>query len=205
MEGEFQVGEKCIATEEPEVMAIEMAKMTDAEICQVTQGGMIPPQGNTNPARKYNPNPCFRCGLLGHKAVDCPTKDKDKPPEIGGKIHHFLETNTPIDRDLWADLRTNRLHVGWSNEGRFRVQSGKEILIEAISIEAQPVVTMKKNITVPPRTLVVVEMQTVIPSLEGVGYYDFMPTERYANQEVNLVLIPVAYYTARSFSCGRTV
>ena len=104
MEGEFQVGEKCIATEEPEVMAIEMAKMTDAEICQVTQGGMIPPQGNTNPARKYNPNPCFRCGLPGHKAVDCPTKDKDKPPEIGGKIHHFLETNTPVDRDLWADF-----------------------------------------------------------------------------------------------------
>ena len=104
MEGEFQVGEKCIATEEPEVMAIEMAKMTDAEICQVTQGGIIPPQGNINPAKKYNPNPCFRCGLPGHKAIDCPTKDKDKPPEIGGKIHHFLEANTPIDRDLWADF-----------------------------------------------------------------------------------------------------
>ena len=104
MEGEFQVGEKCIATEEPEVMAIEMAKMTDAEICQVTQGGIIPPQGNTNPAKKYNPNPCFRCGLPGHKAVDCPTKDKDKLPEIGGKIHHFLEANTLVDRDLWADF-----------------------------------------------------------------------------------------------------
>ena len=104
MEGEFQVGEKCIATEEPEVMAIEMAKMTDAEICQVTQGGIIPPQGNAKPANKWSPNPCFRCGLPGHKAVDCPTKDKDKPPEIGGKIHHFLEANTPIDRDLWADF-----------------------------------------------------------------------------------------------------
>ena len=34
--------------------------------------------------------------------VDCPSKDKDKPPEIGGKIHHFLEANTPVDRDLWA-------------------------------------------------------------------------------------------------------
>ena len=68
-------------------------------------------------------------------------------------------------------------------------------MIEAISVETQPVVTMKKNITVPPRTLVVVEMQTVIPSLDGVGYYDFMPTKRYANQEVNLVMMPVAYYT----------
>ena len=92
-------------------------------------------------------------------------------------------------------LRANRLHIGWSKEGRFRVQSGKKVLIEAITVEKEPVVTMKKNITVPPRTLVVVEMQTVIPNLEGVGYYDFMPTERYANQEVNLVLVPIAYYT----------
>ena len=104
MEGEFQVGKKCIATEEPEVMAIDMAKMTDAEIYQVTQGGIIPPQGNAKPANKWNPNPWFRCGLPGHKAVDCPTKDKDKSPEIGGKIHHFLEANTPVDRDLWADF-----------------------------------------------------------------------------------------------------
>ena len=103
-----------------------------------------------------------------------------------------LTRNFILGRDF---LRTNRLHVGWSNEGRFRVQSGKEVLIEAISVETKPVVTMKKNITVPPRTLVVVEMQTVIPNLEGVGYYDFMPTERYVNQEVNLVLILVAYYT----------
>ena len=104
MEGEFQVGEKCIATEEPEVMAIDMARMTDAEICQVTQGGNIPPQGNPHTAKKWNPNPCFRCGLSGHKAADCPTRDQDKQPEIGGKIHHFLEANTPVDRDLWADF-----------------------------------------------------------------------------------------------------
>ena len=104
MEGEFQVGEKCIGTEGPEVMAIDMARMTDAEICQVTQGGNIPSQGNPQAAKKWNPNPCFRCGLSGHKAADCPTKDKDKQPEIGGKIHHFLEANTPVDRDLWADF-----------------------------------------------------------------------------------------------------
>ena len=107
-------------------------------------------------------------------------------------VYRKLTRNFILGRDF---LRTNRLHVGWSKEGRFRVQSGKEVLIEAISVEIQPVVTMKKNITVSPRTLVVVEMQTVIPSLEGVGYYDFMPTERYVNQEVNLVMIPVAYYT----------
>ena len=43
-----------------------------------------------------------------------------------------LTRNFILGRDF---LRTNRLHVGWSNEGRFRVQSGKEVLIEAISVE----------------------------------------------------------------------
>ena len=105
MEGEFQVGEKCIATEDPEIMAVEMAKMTDVEICQVTQGNNPQAVPNLNNANKiFNPNPCFRCGLPGHKAVDCPYKDKEKPPEIGGKIHHFLEANTPVDWELWADF-----------------------------------------------------------------------------------------------------
>ena len=103
MEGEFQVGVKCIATGDPEVMAIEIAKMSDAEICQVTQGG-VPPRADITSTKKYNPNPCFRCGLPGHIVVDCLYKDKEKPPEIGGKIHHFLETNTPVDRELWAEF-----------------------------------------------------------------------------------------------------
>ena len=104
MEGEFQVGEKCIATEEPEVMAIDMARMTDAEICQVTQRGNIPSQGNPQAAKKWNPNPCFRCGLSGHKAADCPTRDQNKLPEIGGKIHHVLEANTPCRQRFMGRL-----------------------------------------------------------------------------------------------------
>ena len=43
-----------------------------------------------------------------------------------------LTRNFILGRDF---LRTNRLHIGWSKEGRFRVQSGKEVLIEAISVE----------------------------------------------------------------------
>ena len=54
--------------------------------------------------RKFNPNPCFQCGLPGHKAVDCPFNQKDKVLEIGGKIHHFLETQTPVDKELWEEF-----------------------------------------------------------------------------------------------------
>ncbi|MCG8625323.1 MAG: hypothetical protein MJE68_25410, partial [Proteobacteria bacterium] len=27
-----------------------------------------------------------------------------KAPEVGGKIHHFLETQTPVDKELWAEF-----------------------------------------------------------------------------------------------------
>ena len=95
-------------------------------------------------------------------------------------------------------LRENQLHIGWTNEGRFRVRSGKNILVEAITIEKDPVVSIKKGIVIPPQTMVVAEVQTIIPELEGPVFYDFLPTERINNQRINLVFIPVLYYTSKS-------
>ena len=95
-------------------------------------------------------------------------------------------------------LKTNKLHIGWSKQGKFQVQAGKNLLIEAITTESHPVVTMKKNVIIPPRTLIVAEMQATIPNMEGPSYYDFAPTERYLTQGINLVIIPVAYHTGTS-------
>ena len=78
--------------------------MSDAEICNLTKTTTPPTQTPTPMPRKFNPNPCFQCGLPGHKAVDCPFNQKDKVLEIGGKIHHFLETQTPVDKELWAEF-----------------------------------------------------------------------------------------------------
>ena len=95
-------------------------------------------------------------------------------------------------------LKRNKLHVGWSKQGKFQVQAGKNLEIEAITTESHPVVTMKKNVIIPPRTLIVAEMQATIPDMEGSSYYDFAPTERYLTQCINLVIIPVAYHTGTS-------
>ena len=100
MEGEFQVGEKCVPSEDPGVLAVQVGQMSDAEICNLTKTTTPPAQTPTPMPRKFNPNPCFQCGLPGHKAVD----QKDKVLEIGGKIHHFLETQTPVDKELWAEF-----------------------------------------------------------------------------------------------------
>ena len=92
-------------------------------------------------------------------------------------------------------LKDNILHVGWSKGGKFQVHAGKEMLVEAITTEQNPVVTMKRNITISPRTLVMVEMQANIPDMEGSTYYDFHTTSRYEGQAINLILIPIAYHT----------
>ena len=102
MEGEFQVGEKCVPREDPQIMVVDVARMSDAEICYLMRGHTpvtpTPPMGIQT---KFNPNPCFQCGFPGHKATNCLHVQKDKVPEIGGKIHHFMETYTPVDKELW--------------------------------------------------------------------------------------------------------
>ena len=103
-----------------------------------------------------------------------------------------LTRNIILGRDF---LKDNRLHMGWSKGGKFQVHAGREILVEAITTEQHLVVTMKRNITIPPRTLVVAEMQATIPDMEGSTYYDFHPTSRYEGQGINLISIPIAYHT----------
>ena len=86
-------------------MVVDVAQMSDAEICNLTRGHThVTPTPPTSIQTKFNLNPCFQCGLPGHKAVNCPYVQKDKVPEIGGKIHHFMETYTPVDKELWSDF-----------------------------------------------------------------------------------------------------
>ncbi|MCG8623453.1 MAG: retroviral-like aspartic protease family protein, partial [Proteobacteria bacterium] len=119
---------------------------------------------------------------------------------LGGKeytqpfiVCRKLTRNVILGRDF---LRNHRLHVGWSKEGRFQVHSRKEVVVGAITVEENPIVTMKRNIVVPAKTLVVAEMQATIPDMKNGTYFDFSPTDRYSNSGINLVLIPVAYHTA---------
>ena len=68
-------------------MAVDVAQMSDGEICNLMRGHtQVTPTPPTGIQTKFNQNPCFQCGLLGHKAANCPYVQKDKLPEIGGKF-----------------------------------------------------------------------------------------------------------------------
>ena len=57
MEGEFQVGEKCIATEEPEVMAIEMAKTDRCRDLSGNSRRYHPTSGEYQSSQEVEPKP----------------------------------------------------------------------------------------------------------------------------------------------------
>ena len=72
MEEEFQVGEKCVPSEDPGVLAIQVGQMSDAEICNLTRTAPVPTATPTPAPRKFNPNPCFQCGLPGARSPNLP-------------------------------------------------------------------------------------------------------------------------------------
>ena len=69
MEGEFQVGEKCITPSGASVMEIDMGQMTDVEICQLARTDT---PTSPQPSQRFNPNPGWKFGVAGHKALECP-------------------------------------------------------------------------------------------------------------------------------------
>ena len=45
-------------------MAVDVAQMSDAEICNLRRGhSLVTPTPPTGIQTKFNPNPCFQCGL----------------------------------------------------------------------------------------------------------------------------------------------
>ena len=103
MEGEFQVGEKCITPGDPTVMNIDVGEMSDAQIYQVT--GQDDKGRAQNIPKRFNPNPCWKCGRPGHKALECPERDVAKPDYVG-TMNHSVNVTQPIDRDAWTAFFT---------------------------------------------------------------------------------------------------
>ena len=149
MEGEFQVGEKCVPGEDPRIMEVDVAQMSDAEICNLTRGhSPVTPTPPTDIQAKFNPNPCFQCGLTGHKAANCPYIQKDKVPEIGEKIHHFMETYTPVDKELWSDFFNKCIKAQTAKKfTRYRKKFQKAVTAAQTSATSTPPQTQVKTTT----------------------------------------------------------
>ena len=166
MEGEFQVGEKCVPREDPRIMAVDVAQMSDAEICNLMRGHTpVTPSPPMGVQTKFNPNPCFQCGLPGHRAAKCPYVQKDKVPEIGGKIHHFMETYTPVDKDLWSDFFNKCVKAQTAKKFRRYRKKFQEAVTAAqtSATSAPPQTQMKTTMPVAPSSQKIPKRVTFAP------------------------------------------
>ena len=58
----------------------------------------------------YNPNPCYECKDIGHFKRDSPLL-KQPLPSIAGKLHHTLDVETPMGKEMLDDFLVRLLRA----------------------------------------------------------------------------------------------
>ena len=106
LEGKYQVGEVVSPGMDLQVMSA-MGQLTGEEIHEANASGDTEPEQR---APAYNPNPCYNCKEIGLFKRDCPLL-KQPVPIIAGKLHHTLDMETPVGKEMLDNFLSKLLQA----------------------------------------------------------------------------------------------
>ena len=106
LKGEYQVGEVVSPGMDLHIMSVT-GHLTGEEVHKANTSGDTEPEQR---AHAYNPNPCYNCKGIGHFKRDCPLLNQPVPI-IAGKLHHTLDVETPVGKEMLDDFLSKLLQA----------------------------------------------------------------------------------------------
>ena len=95
-------------------------------------------------------------------------------------------------------LRKHNIFAGWTTEGKFKLISQQEFLVESLEVLMDgPMIYNKQGVTVPGRKLAVVKVSTKIDKTMDGQMFEVKPNFLLTNEHPNLVIVPMLHQVRR--------
>ena len=90
-------------------------------------------------------------------------------------------------------LSRNQLGITWGPEGTLQLRDEQDPSVQTTEEVTNPTVKLAANTVIPPRSLVLVTVSTILPPCKDKTHFDFVPTQTNLHLGPNCIVYPLDY------------